>query len=241
MKIFHLLPQPDLTKVRTSTEFAANEKYTEPGSLLIPLEKRFPIQKDMPIQNPALGKDASLERSYKFLAELSVLDRELMMIAYRNAIAEGRKKRIKLREAWESDSQKWADNHAIAISESNQQLTILRGWIKRFHMEKVFRDLKVETMDDFKRLMQRIHHKVDGDNAHMHQLLLQQNGKDPSQMMSPTEWAKLNGRDEDMIRMKLNLSHKEILVIDEMRKRIAEQAASVAVGQNPAATIKKSA
>lgn len=231
MKIFHLLPQPDLTKVTTSTDFAASNKYNEPGSLLIPLENRFPIKREMPIKNPELGKDASLERSYKFISELTVLDRELMMIAYRHAMQDGETRKLRHRDEWETAAQKRADIHAIENESNNQRMSILRGWLKRFHMEKVFKHLKIETMDDFKLLMQHVHHKTDVDKALIHKLLLRQNGRDPSQMISPTDMARISVKEEEVIRLKINFGHKELLAVDEMKRRIAEQQASAAVTQ----------
>lgn len=231
MKIFHLLAIPDLTSTVKSTDFAQNDKYVEPGSLLIPLEKRFPIQPDMPIQNPNLTHDVTLNRSYKFTSEMRFTDKEFMKMALEHAVAEAMKKRISRRADLESGSQKIADQHAVEIEALYQRESISKGWVKRFHMEKVFQHLGVKTLDEFKRLMHRVHHKQDLDKLNTHKMMLRQNGKDASKMLSPFEIHHLRLAEEEAVRMKLNLTHKELILVDDMKRRLAEQFAAMAKTQ----------
>lgn len=229
MKVFHLLSIPNLAEPMKATEFVYNQKFVEPGSLLIPLEKRVPPQKDMPIINPKLMKDPSLERSYKFVSEMNMFDQQLIIQAYRHALAASADRLHTRHQIDERERARRADEHAIAWEIESQRFSIARGWMKRFHMEKVFEHLKIKTMDDLKHLVHIIHERTDIRNNHMHHVMLKQRNQDLGQFLSPIEWARVTGRDEEMIRIKIDLQHKGMLSVNDMQLRLAQQGAAEAM------------
>lgn len=229
MKIFHLVSIPDLKDMIKSTDFVYNQKYVRPQSLLIPLEKRFPIQKDMPIQNPAIARDVTMERAYKFVSEMNAMDLQLLHLCYHHAMAHDVKKVEKRRATEIQERAHYMDQHAIEIEVYDQRFTIMRGWMKRFHMEKVFDNLKLNSMDQLKHLMQLVHHKIDQTNKTMHHLLLKQFNQDPGQILTPAEIERMTGFSEEMARVKINLQHHQLLSVNEMQHRLAEQGAAEAM------------
>ena len=229
MKVFHLVSIPDLKDTIKANDFVYNQKFVKPQSLLIPFGKRFPVQKDMPIQNPQLGKDATMERAYKFASEMNVMDLQLLHLCYQHAVAHDVKKIEKRREGVVKERDHFMDQHAIDKEVYDQRFTILRGWMKRFRMEKVFDHLKLRSMDEYKHLMQLVHHKIDNTNKTMHHLLLKQFNQDPAQNLTPAELEKITGFNEELVRIKINLQHHELLAVNEMQHRLAEQGAAEAM------------
>lgn len=229
MKIFQLLAIPDLRQPVKSTEFAYNEKYVAVGSVLIPFDKRFPIQRDMPTQAPQLTKDLSFERSYKFICEMTPGDKQFIKMAYHNAMAHDVSKKEKRQEIWNRERDRFFDQHAINVEVETQRVSIMRGWLMRFKMEKIFKHLKIESMDEWKRLVDIIHHKGDLNTEKIHQLLAKQFNQDPSQSLTPAQRERMQGLDEEILRLKVSLGRHEILAVSDMQRRLAEQAAALAL------------
>lgn len=229
MKIFHLVSIPNLKDTIKSTEFVYNEKYVRPQSLLIPFAKRFPIQRDMPTQNPQLARDPTMERAYKFVSEMNPMDLQLLHLSFHHAMAHDVKKAEKRRDVVIQERAHFMDQHAIEIEVYDQRFSIMRGWMKRFRMEKIFDELKINTMDELKKLMQLVHHKIDNDHQIRQHLLLKQFDLDPGQILTPAAIEKITGFSEQMARVKINLQHQQLLSVNEMQHRLAQQGAAEAM------------
>jgi hypothetical protein len=227
MKIFTLQSIPDLKEPVGPNDFASRDKYESKTSLVVTFDERFPIKKDMPINAKQLAEHESIAHLKKKLIDMSYNDAELLKIAFHHAINNAEvvaleRKRDHLKEIRRKD-----EMYAMLSEISGQKYRIFMQWIERFQMAKMFEELKIKSLDDFKILSHHFHTHADKTHKVQLQEFLRQFGLDPSSFPTPMKYAEITGKDRLILREKAEDERVKLIDLSDVRLRMAQlQAAS---------------
>ena len=150
MKVFILGPVVNLSKPVEPTDFASRAKYETKTSLVVKFDERFPVTSEMPIKPKNLNENPDIAAKGQFLSELKVNDWAMIRIAYERAVAHDEIKRIDTRRDRNRKIAEDDANRGIMSEIGDQKFRIFMEWIKRFQMEKMFENLGLKSLDDFK-------------------------------------------------------------------------------------------
>ncbi|MCX6119483.1 MAG: hypothetical protein NT027_18250 [Proteobacteria bacterium] len=224
MKLWNILGNVNLREPVKQTEFLFQEERVKSNLIEKKFEAKFPAVPDLNTSHPALSSDnKNGQFLHKFVSELTFLDRELLVRAYFNAMRDDRIKRLEHRDKEIAMEQKFIDRRAVLKEKDEQQFRIMETWVKRFHMEKVFHQLRIKSLDEFKSLMHLFWVQGDKKAEGMRQLYQAQSGVVPSQLPPRIEWMRVTGQEEEYARLKLELVSQDIATLDQAKEQIGTQ------------------
>lgn len=222
MKVEKILQPVDLKEFIKPTDFAHNNARVAPDLPAKKILERFPFQPPWPSAHPDFARDTAVERNYKFLAEMKLGDPELIKFSYRRLKESADLKRLWTWRLKEKD----ADARAVELETDNQKHRIMETWAQRFYMEKVFAHLRITSMDEFKRIMHNFHVEADNRQLVQKERFLKQAGDDPGHNPAIRSGHR-PGEVADLARMRLELDNRELIVLSDMRHKLAEQNAAL--------------
>jgi hypothetical protein len=223
MKLWSILPQVNLRETVDVTEFAIKSDRIKDDLLEKTIESRFPAVKGMPTAHPALAAENKNGVDLKkFIAKMKLFDKAMLMYAYHHAIEESTARRIEQRRLDAMAHEKFQDNVATRKELDAQTFRIMQSWISRFRMEKLFHELRIKSLDDFKKLMHMFHVNGDIRGELQQQMFAKQKGTDPSHLPAPIQWMRITGKDEEIARMKHEIEQKNLLQLDLTRDQLRQ-------------------
>ena len=95
-------------------------------------------------------------------------------------------------------------------------------WISRFKLERMFEEIGIRTLEDFKRQMHIFNHQADASHQVFINLLLRQLGMEPNHIPSPALMMKITGKDDLIVRMKIEDDRVRLIDLSEARLRMAQ-------------------
>ena len=230
----NILTPVNLAEVVKSTDFLLKERLVHKDYLQEKVTEKYPFQPKMPGENPDYSKSGIEAPVKKFLQDLNFGDKELLVYAYKRNQAADRIERVESRIEEERETQFIADTEAINTESRNLQIRLYQAWIQRTHIAKMFLELKVKSMDEFKRLMRIAHNRTDIEANVQEHRMLKQHGRLPGSPPSPNQWFFEHDQKQDIARMSVEVDLKNHDFVSDMRLKMAEQHAALAfIAANP--------
>jgi hypothetical protein len=232
VKIARIVDVPDLTTPVGPSDFANRAKYVAKDSIVVKFDERYPFTAVMPVEPKNFNANAAIAVQKKYLIDLTFSDWELLRFAYQKAVEHdiasktvSRKKN--LRRIMDDDNA-----HVIKKEVTEQRFRILMTWIGRFHMEKIFENVRLHSMDDFKRFMTLSHARSSGQHRVQLQLFLRQFGLDPKQTPPLPVFQRMTGEDQIILRAKAAEQSKIFLNFTDIRLKMAQLQAAAQFTQH---------
>jgi hypothetical protein len=86
----------------------------------------------------------------------------------------------------------------------------------------MFEELGIRSLEDFKRKMHIFNHQADASHQVFINLLLRQLGMEPNHIPSPALMMKITGKDDLIVRMKIEDDRVRLIDLSEARLRMAQ-------------------
>jgi hypothetical protein len=222
MKIQKLIDIPDIKTPVAPNEFTASAKYADKNSLVVKFDERFPIDAQMPIQPKNMKQNPAIVGKKESLADLTWLDWQLIHLAMEKALQDELIKRADMRRTNEYETRNRVANKAMSDELFQSRFRIFMTWISRFKLERMFEELGIRSLEDFKRKMHIFNHQADASHQVFINLLLRQLGMEPNHIPSPALMMKITGKDDLIVRMKIEDDRVRLIDLSEARLRMAQ-------------------
>lgn len=231
MKVFRLVDIPDLKSPVAANEFTALNKYERPNSIVMKFDERFPVNIQMPPHPKNLYENPRISGPKASLADLTWTDWQLIHFAAEQSLKKDLINRADQRRSNDYEQINRLANKAVSDELVRAQFRTFMTWISRFKMERMFEELGIRTIEDFKRQMSVFHTQADESHRVFVNLLLRQLGMGPTQIPTPALAMKLDGKDDLIIRMKIENERVRLIDFSEARLRMAQIQAATNIAQ----------
>jgi hypothetical protein len=222
MKVFKIIDIPDLKTPVAPNEFLSRAKYVSDTSIEVKFAERFPLEKLMPHEPPNLMHNKSMEATKKNLVDLSWSDWELLKVALERTIKKEMTKRADARLERELELSEHAANTAIARELETARFRIFMTWLARFKMDRMFHQMGIRDLDDFKVAMRKFHGTADQNHRVMIEMFLRQFGISPNHHPTPIQMERYSSKDEILSRLKVEDDRTRLIDLSDARLKMAQ-------------------
>ena len=231
MKIFKLNEIPDIKVPVDPNDFVARAKYETKTSIVVKFEERFPVEINMPSEPKNMDAHPNLAGNKKSLADLKWTDWQMIHIAMEKSLQEELIKRSDTRRKNDRELVNVIANKAISAEMFYTRFRIFMTWVSRLKMADTFEQIGIRNLDDFKREMHIFHTKTDSSHRVLINNFLRQFGMEPNHTPAPALLMKITGKDDLILRMKIEDDRVRLIDFSDARLRMAQLQAAENLSQ----------
>ena len=234
MKIYKIADVTDLKKPIDINDFASRDKYEHTTSLVVKFDERFSVKKNMPAEAKQMVENEHMSHQKKKLIDMTYNDMELVRLAFHHAVNNAVVRELERKYDKSLETKRKHDLDTILSEIGGQKFRIFMEWIKRFHMQKLFHDIKIKSYDDFKAMEHYFHTHTDKNQKVQLEQFLRQFGLDPRRFPPPMKYAQLTGQDRIILRDKAEDERVKLIDLSDVRLKMAQLQAASSIAHNEA-------